>query len=439
MKVGKGGLKSEMPSLVFNNSKVQRRKDVELNTSLGITYLSPLLRLLTPITQLDCAKMFRLALKMLIGNRSSCIGVIFGVFLATLLISQQSSIFLGLISRSYRFVTDISSPTIWVIDPATESESKLRTMPASYLDLVRSTSGIDWAVPLSSSITSVVTNSGIFDLCLLYGIDDATLIGAPTQMIEGNVLGLRHEGGIIVDIYSAHGSLAHHNPDGTKVPLKTGDTLEINGRRAVVVGLCKVTPGFYPQPIIFTSKTQYQSFIPTMINRMGFILVKTLPGTKVEKVCEDINRHHGLLALTRAQIESRVVDSFLKTGILINFGLSVALGIIIGFSITGQIFYVMTLENIMYFALIKSIGGTKKVIMQMIILQASIVGVIGFLLGTGATFLWGIATKNTTLAFLFPWQLLLFSALIVMIICIFTAALSIQKVFRVDPKVLMGN
>ena len=160
---------------------------------------------------------------------------------------------------------------------------------------------------------------------------------------------------------------------------------------------------------------------------------------KVDHVTAEINKNHGMNALSREQFQSRIVDFFLKTGILINFGLSVGLGVIIGFSIAGQIFYIMTLENIMYYALIKAVGGSQRGIMKMIVVQAAVVGVIGYCLGIGATALWGLAIEGTTLAFMFPWQLLLFTALIVFLICVFTAALSIQKVFRVDPKALMGN
>jgi putative ABC transport system permease protein len=115
------------------------------------------------------------------------------------------------------------------------------------------------------------------------------------------------------------------------------------------------------------------------------------------------------------------------------------LGIIIGFSIAGQIFYIMTLENITYYALIKAVGGTEKMIFMMIVCQAALVGIIGYALGIGVTVLWGMAIKHTSLAFLFPWQLLLLSFAVVLVICIFTAALSIQKVFRADPKMLMGT
>lgn len=383
--------------------------------------------------------MISLALKMLIGNKASCIGIIFGIFLATLLISQQSAIFLGLLARSYRMVTDISKPNLWIMDRATESEDKLRGMPESYLDIVRSTPGIEWAVPLSLTNIPLVTASGIFDVCKLYGIDDATLIGAPHQMVVGDVKDLRREGGVIVDMYSAAGALAKTLPDGTKVPLAIGDELEINNHRAIVVGICKITRGFYPQPILFTTFREFLHFTSQTIRPLAFIIAKTLPNANIETIRQRINSHLELNALTREQLKSRIIKSFLETGILINFGLSVGLGIIIGLSIAGQLFYSLTLENLTYYALIKAVGGTQNMILHMIITQAVVAGMIGFALGIGTTVLWGIAVRGTTLAFLLPWQVLLFTAALILLICVAVTSLSIRKVFKVDPKVLMGN
>lgn len=383
--------------------------------------------------------MISLAFKMLVGNRAACIGVIFGIFLATLLITQQSAIFLGLISRSYRIVTDISEPTIWVMDKATESEDKVRSLPISYLDIVRGTKGVEWAVPLSATLLPVVTPAGKFEVSQLYGVDDATLIGAPNHMIKGSIRDLRREGGIIVDTYSAHGSLAKIDKDGKKIPLTLGDALEINGKRAVVVGICKVTQGFYPQPVMFSSFSQFQVFNPGMAGKMSYALVKTWPEANPETVAVALNENGNFVALQKDDFETKIMDFFLKTGILINFGLSVALGVIIGFSIAGQIFYSMTLENMTYFAVIKAVGGTKSMILKMILFQALVVGFVGFSLGVSVTVLWGMAIQDTTLAFLLPWQLLVFSGGIILLICLSTAFLSIRKVLHADPKLLMGT
>ncbi len=379
------------------------------------------------------------AVKMLVGNRASCLGAIFGIFLASLLISQQSAIFLGLLARSYRLVTDVSSPNIWVMDPSTESDDKVRLMPEEYIDVVRSVENVDWAAPISRTIVPMVTSGGVFEICELIGVDDASLIGAPQHMVKGTIRDLYREGGVIVDLYSAKTTLAITQANGTKVPLDIGDEFEINGRRAVVVGLSNVSQGFYPRPIICTTFNNYRRFNPVSQGRIGFIVAHTAPSAKVETVVENIQLSSGLRALTREQFKDRIMTFFLGTGILINFGLSVALGVIIGFSIAGQIFYSMTLENLTSYALMRALGAPRYTIVKMILLQAVIIGVIGFALGVGTSVLWGIAVKNTSLAFLFPWQLLVGTAVVILFICIFSALISIRKVFHVDPKILMGN
>ena len=57
------------------------------------------------------------AMKMLVGDRAKYIGIVMGITFASLLITQQSSIFVGLMSRTYGFVTDLGQPDVWVMDP----------------------------------------------------------------------------------------------------------------------------------------------------------------------------------------------------------------------------------------------------------------------------------------------------------------------------------
>jgi len=375
------------------------------------------------------------AFKMMIGNKAAFIGVIFGIFLSVLLISQQSAIYLGLISRSHRIVTNTPEPDIWVIDPATQAEDLIRSMPKEYLQYVRSIPNIEWAVPVNYLLLPLTTRAGRFTVAEIYGIDNQTLVGMP-KLIEGNVQDLYREGGIILDSRSVE-MLAPISPDGKKIPLKIGDALEINGHRAFIAGIANTTSGFYPQPIIFMLNDQIYKFSGT--NRVQYIAAKMRKDADIEGVLNQINLNNNVLGLTSKQLESRMSNHFLKTGILINYGISVALGVIIGFSIAGQIFYMMTLHNLRYYALIKALGGTEKMILKMILFQAIVVGVIGYILGTAVTLLWGSLTKNTTLTFEYPWQLLVFTGFFAVLICVFIALLSIRKVFKVDPSTLMAN
>lgn len=380
--------------------------------------------------------MIKTSFRMLIGNRAAFIGMIFGIFLAILLISQQSAIYLGLVSRSYRIVTDISLPDIWVIDPATKGEDLIRFMPRDYLQYVRSIPDIEWAVPVNYLLLPLKTSFGKYTVAEVYGIDDKTLIGVP-ELIKGNIEDLYREGGVIIDSHSAENLLAKTLPDGTKIPLKVGDELEINGSRAVVVGIGKTIPGFLPQPIVFTISSQVQQFSGS--NRLQYIAAKARKGGDIKQIIKKINSNKNVLALTKKQMESRIANHFLTTGILTNYGISVLLGMIIGFSIAGQIFYISTIQNLGFYALIKALGGTEKMILKMILFQAIVVGIIGYILGTGVTLLWGFAIKDTTLTFEFPGALLLFTGSVTVIICAFIAFLSMRKIFKVDPHTLLTN
>lgn len=377
-----------------------------------------------------------MAFRMLVGNKAAFIGVIFGIFLAILLISQQSAIYLGLISRSYRIVSMISAPTIWVIDPATQGEDVIRPLPKDYLQNVKSIPNIEWAAAVNYLLLPLSTPSGLFKVAEVYGIDDSTLIGMP-KLREGNSVDLYKEGGVIIDANSADNLLASFSPEGKKIPLKVGDILELNGHRAEIVGIGEITPGFFPQPIIFATNSRVEQFSGT--SRIQYIIAKTRNAQDIGKTLKQINANKNLVGLTSKEMKSRIANHFLKTGILINYGISVALGLIIGFSIAGQIFYIMTLHNLGYYALIKALGGTEKMLLKMIVFQVMVVTVMGYILGTGATLLWGFAIKNTTLTFEFPWQLLLFTGCFAIIISAFIAGLSIKKVFKLDPHTLMAT
>lgn len=63
-------------------------------------------------------------------------------------------------------------------------------------------------------------------------------------MVAGQLADLRRSDSVLVDIVGAEDKLAGRQPDGSHVPLKVGDVLELNDHRAVVVGLCRVSCTF---------------------------------------------------------------------------------------------------------------------------------------------------------------------------------------------------
>jgi putative ABC transport system permease protein len=379
-----------------------------------------------------------IALTMLMGDRGKYLGIVMGLTFASLIMTQQPAIFLGLMTRSYSFISDVGLPDIWVMDPKVQFIDDIKPMQDTELYRVRGVAGVGWAVPLYKGLIKARLYDGTFQTCNLIGLDDATLIGGPPMILTGKLEDLRRSDGVIVDVEGANTKLAKVSPDGEKpVPLTIGDTLELNDRRAIVVGIAKTTRTFQSQPVLYTTYNRALLYAPKERKLLSFVLVKAKPGQNVEELTRRIQETTGLAAYTQKQFQTLTYDYFMKnTGIPINFGISVLLGFIVGAAIAGQTFYNFTLENLRQFGVLKAMGASNGVLLRMILLQAMLVGSIGYGIGVGLTALFGFLMRNTILAFKFPWQLLVFSGAGVTLICMFAALLSIRKVIKLEPAVV---
>ena len=72
-----------------------------------------------------------IAISMLIGDRVKFFALIFGVAFATLLMAQQSSFCIGLLSLSGNFVRDIREADVWVMREGTISVESALPMPST--------------------------------------------------------------------------------------------------------------------------------------------------------------------------------------------------------------------------------------------------------------------------------------------------------------------
>ncbi len=380
--------------------------------------------------------MYSIALKMLIGDRGKYLGIIMGLTFASLLITQQSSIFTGLMTRTYGTITDLSQPDIWVMDPKVQFIDDVKPLQDTELFRIRSIEGVKWAVPLYKGLLKARLADGNYQICNVLGLDDATLIGGPPFMIEGTLSDLRQQDSIIVNDVGARTRLAKPPKvrGGKPEPLKIGDTLEINDHRAVVVGICRVSRTFQSQPVIFTTYTRATTIAPRERKLLSFVLVKARPDENLQALCERIRRRTGLAAYTAQAFKDLTYNYFMKyTGIPINFGIAVALGFIIGTAIAGQTFYNFTLENMRYFGTLKAMGATNGVLLRMILLQALLVGVLGYGLGVGGAAVFGYTLGGTALSFRLTKDLLIFSGSAISLICVLSALISIRKVMRLEP------
>ncbi|HQU31155.1 MAG: FtsX-like permease family protein [Planctomycetia bacterium] len=378
-----------------------------------------------------------IALKMLVGNRAKYVGIIIGLTFASLLITQQSAIFVGLMTRTFGFLTDTALPDIWVMDPKVQYIDDIKPLKETESIRVRSVEGVAWAVPMYKGLLKARLSNGTFQTCNVIGLDDETLIGGPPRMLQGNLSDLRRSDAIVVNDIGAAGKLAKVLPDGKRIPLRIGDTMELNDHRAVVVGICKVQRTFQSQPVIYTTYSRATIFAPRERKLLSFVAAKAKPGQDLQTLCQRIRRVTGLAAYTKDEFKALTIRYYMKyTGIPINFGMTVVLGFIVGIAIAGQTFFNFTLDNLRYFGTLKAMGATDRMLLQMILLQAAMVGSIGYGLGVGIATALGTLSGHTELSFQLPWQLLLISAFAVMLICAASAVLSIRKVIRLEPAIV---
>ena len=382
------------------------------------------------------------AIRMLIGDKVRYIGIIMGITFASLLVTQQAAIFIGLMTRTFGFITETSQADIWVMDPKVQFIDDIKPLQDTQLNRVRGIQGVDWAVPLYKGLLKARLDNGNFQTCNVIGIDDATLIGGPPKMVEGQLSDLRRADGVIVDSVAAKDKLARRSSDPHKppVPLKVGDVLELNDHRAIVVGLCQTSRTFQSQPVIYTTYTRATSYAPFERKLLSFVLVKVRAGLDTAEVCERIRAQTGLAAYSTQGFKDLTFNYFMKnTGIPINFGIGVALGFIVGTAIAGLLFFNFTQDNLRYFGALKAMGAPDRVLLRMIVTQALCVGVVGYGLGVGLASAQGLLLGGTELSFLLPWQLLLFSASAVLLICLGSAFVSMIKVIRLESAIVFRS
>lgn len=376
--------------------------------------------------------MFKIALKMLIGDKTKYIGIIIGLSFASFIISQQSAIFLGLMARTYGFITDSSQADIWVMDNKVQFIDDIKPLKETQLFRIRGVPGVKWATPLYKGMIKARLTNGKFQNCNVIGIDDSTLIGGPPKMLEGKLEDLRRPDAVIVNKVGADDKLAISKGQS----LKVGDTFEINDRRALVVGICEVSRTFQSQPVIFTTYNRAITYAPPERKQLSFILVKADPKIGIVNTLSNIKKYIGLGAYTQRGFIDLTIEYYLRnTGILINFGVTVLLGMVIGAAIVGQTFYSYIVDNIRYLAVLKAIGVSSNKLIKMTFLQVLWTGLIGWGIGIGVTAFFGFTFGETELAFFFPWQLYLISLGLMLFICMISSIVCFRKIYKIEPAI----
>jgi putative ABC transport system permease protein len=377
------------------------------------------------------------ALKMLVGDRLKYLALIAGVSFAALLITQQASIFAGYTLRTGTWIreTTAGGADLWVMDPQVEFSEGPKPLSDTALQRVRGVSGVAWAAPLYKGWLECRLPDGTKKRVRLIGIDDATLAAGPAQMVEGKLEDLRRDRAIIINVEDAASILALDRSGGR--PLRVGDRLDINDNESVVVGTYRAGKEFFWEPVVYTTYTRALAYAPPERRLLCYVLVRVASGGDRAEVARRIEQSTGLKAYTGTEFEWLTADYILKkTGILVNFGMTIGLGFVIGLLVAGQTFYTFVLDNLRHFAALKAMGAANATVLRMLCLQVVTVGSIGYGIGVGGASVTGMLFGSVGLAFQMHWLIPAVGSAAVLACCLAAGMLGMIRVLRLEPSVV---
>ena len=385
---------------------------------------------------------------MLTGDRAKFFGIVMGLTFAALLITQQGSIFCGLMLRTAGQVADTTGADLWVMDPNVLQVDDVKPMIQNNLYRVRGVEGVLWAVPLYKGTARAKIDNvegkprQVIESVILLGLDDSSMVGSPPRerILEGRLEDLRKPDAIFVDNNRLQKLFPGLPPDAYKrenYRRFLGKEIEMNDHRAIIVGICEASRTFQSNPVVYTTYSRAKGYIPNERKTLSYILAKAEPGRDPKDVAKSIQLRTGLGALTGDEFAWKTINYYLKyTGIPINFGITAMLGFLVGTAIAGQTFYNFTLENLKQFGALKAMGASNFKIIQMILLQAIVVGFLGYGIGVGLAALFWVSSKNGELAFYTPWHLLPITGGAVILICVLASLLCVRKVMVLEPAIV---
>ena len=376
------------------------------------------------------------ALRMLFGDRAKYFGLVLGVAFATLLVTQQGGMFVGLMTRTASVIADIREADIWVMDPQAKYVDTVRAMRDTELPRVRGVEGVAWAVPLFKTSAPVKTLDGRIDNAMVLGVDDASLIGLPRIILLGRPEDLRRPDAIAID-------QAGYIRLWPGEPLRLGRELELNDHRAVIVAITQASPAFSANIVIHAPYSRAVTFLPQGRNTLSFVLARAAPGHTPGEVAKAISARTGVQALSSADFRWKTIAFYLaNTGIPISFGLVIVLGVFVGIAVVGLTFNTFVAENIRQYGALKAMGLSDLRLTGLVLLQGAVVGLVGYGIGLGlAAMFFNFATQppGALRGFNLPWWVAAGDAGLTALIVLLAMFASLRRVLVLDPAIVFRS
>lgn len=347
-----------------------------------------------------------------------------GIVFAVVLIVVELGLFVGFTTTTSGLI-DESRADIWITAarvPYVEvgvpfSERKLYT--------VLKTPGVESATKYIARFSQWKRPDGRQESVQVVGFDPDQALGAPWNVATGRVADLKAANNIFVDeIYREKLGVDHLD-----------QVVEINGRRARVVGFTRGIRSFTTSPYVFTSFKNAQDYANVSVDQTLFMLVKVSPSVPVETV-------RRRLAAQLPDSDVRTTGEFssmtrtywmFTTGAGIAVLLAALLGLVVGIVVVAQTIYATTVDHLREYGTLKAMGATNRYLYRVIIEQAVVSAVVGYALAMIVSYFVVKGSQTGGAAILVPAPMVAGMLVLTIVMCVGAALVSINKVTRLDP------
>jgi putative ABC transport system permease protein len=371
-----------------------------------------------------------LASRNLFQDRLRFVATLIGIVFSIVLVMVQMGLYLGF-GRMVTTMIDHAPADLWVVSRGTKSFEDLSLLDTGIGDRVRTLNGVADVVPVVIGFSAWRLPGGGMTPIFVVGSNIAAGGIAPWDIVNGSVQALSAAGHVAVD-KTYFGRL-----DVTGIGAKT----EIRGLPAEVAAVTDGIRSFTTTPYVFADLDSARSYIGLPANRASHFLVRLKPGANVGEVQSAIQAAVPTAeALTPAQFRRRSRSFWLfGTGAGAALFAGALLGVIVGTVIVAQTLYSSTKDHIYEFATLRAIGCSKSYIYTVIVLQALISAVLGFVIAAAIGFAIVAATAKTSLPIVITPPLLAALFLLTVAMCVGSAVAAISRVVRLDPVMVMAR
>ncbi len=370
--------------------------------------------------------MWRIAWKFIKYDKSKSVGVVVGIFISTFLIGQQLGVFFFLSGMMGALATDLKVQ-IWVVDDRTTDVNQVGRLDVRVIRAIQGVEGVKEAFPLVIAGAPCVFENGSSGIINLLGVEREYLhrLIDSSKISLGKITDVQIAGAISAEFYDIK------NLGGN---IDVGTNLEINGRRAFIAVQTKGFRGFGSSFCITTiERARFFSNRPS--HEVSAVLVNVHNDLDIDLVINRINESVSGVKAWRsddfAKASKRKILA--SSGIALSTGVLIIFALITGFFIIGLTMYSSALDRVKDYGTLKAIGASNTYITKLILVQATLLTIVGFIIGILLLQGFRIGVESSGLLFSISLPVLLLMFFTISIISISGASFALRRIKSIEP------